>query len=153
MCSFQSNQTVYEEDAWQSQSSEILHLTVKVFCSNEPKRKYEALKPNQQRCVLLAGQSRKWETVNMSVYGCRNFRKPRKKKRADVLPEVPQDKELLLFFWVRKILFRDSLEFFWSLLSENSSVVQNGHWLLHLVAFYYSSLASSSMWFLLLSHR
>ena len=46
---------------------EILLLAVKVFTSNDPKMEQEALQPNHQKCVLLAGQSRKWETVNMSM--------------------------------------------------------------------------------------
>ena len=46
---------------------EILLLAVKVFTSKDPKMKQEALQLNHQKCVLLAGQNRIWETVNMSM--------------------------------------------------------------------------------------
>ena len=64
--------------------------------------------------------------MNVNIYGCKSFRKPRNNKKADVLPEAPQNKGLWLLLWVRKILPRESLEFFWSLLCENCGL-QNGH--------------------------
>lgn len=75
--------------------------------------------------------------MNMSINACKSFKKPRKRKRADVLPEAPQNKAPLVLLWVTERLPRGLVEFCDPCSVGNSSVHSKwGTDPFHLMAFY-----------------